>query len=278
MCVLADAPLDAVESCPAPQLIDQIKVLQVNLNKSNAAQLELSIPLRKERDFICLITEPATIRNRLAGIPKSYNVIPEARENSPRAAIYTSKTVQIHKIASLRHRDLAVDIIKIGGCSTAIISAYMDIKNIPIPEHLVKAIEYCKCKGYGILLGVDTNSHSKLWGNETNQRGKKWEQFIEDEELVVHNTGRIPTFESKIGKSCIDITCSFRLPTRISDWRVLRSYNGTDHNSIHYTLEQAKIMIPACRLYKKANWDTFKEVLRTADISIPSKMTEAKTG
>ena len=163
-------PLAAMESCPAPQVINRVRVLQVNLNKSNSAQLELSVQLRKERDFICLLTEPATIRNRLSGIPKSYNVLPEDRSNSPRAAIYTSKTVEIHEIASLRHRDLVVGIVKIGGKITAIISAYMDIKNNPITEQLTAAVDYCKNKGYGILLGTDTNSHSKLWGNATNTK------------------------------------------------------------------------------------------------------------
>ena len=52
----------------------------------------------------------------------------------------------------------------------------MDIKNKPIADHLQTAIDYCKTKVYSILLTADTNSHSKIWGNETNTRGKKWEE------------------------------------------------------------------------------------------------------
>ena len=93
-----------------------------------------------------------------------------------------------------------------GTKQTAIISAYMDIEASPVSEQLQTAIDYCKSKGYSILLTADTNSHSKLWGNETNSRGKKWEDLIETEHLSVHNQVRIPTFARKIGKSIIDVT------------------------------------------------------------------------
>ena len=74
----------------------------------------------------------------------------------------------------------------------------MDIKNKPITDQLQTALDYCKSRGYSILLTADTNSHSKLWGNETNTRGKKWEELIEVEHLLMHNQGRIPTFESVV--------------------------------------------------------------------------------
>ena len=133
---------------------------------------ELTIELRKETHFICMITEPSVIRHRLSGIPNHYNTIPCQRENSPRAAIFTSKTIPIQEVSSLNTRDLAVGLVKYGNKQTAIISAYMDIKRNPVSDELMIAIEYCKKRGYSILLASDTNSHSKLWGNETNSRGK----------------------------------------------------------------------------------------------------------
>ena len=92
--------------------------------------------------------------------------------------------------------------------------------------------------------------------------------------MLVHNIGRIPTFESKIGKSIIDVTLSHRLPYSLENWRVLRSYNGTDHNTIQYSLKGMEIEIPAHRLYHKANWDQFTQILRDSHINIPSEMTE----
>ena len=113
---------------------------------------ELTINLRKETDFICMITEPSVIRHRLSGIPRHYNCIPTIKENSPRAAIFTSPSIHIQEISNLSHRDLAVGLIKCGTKQTAIISAYMDIKNKPITDQLKAALDYCKNRGYSCLL------------------------------------------------------------------------------------------------------------------------------
>ena len=125
----------------------------------------------------------------------------------------------------------------------------MDIKDKPITDQLQAALDYCKRRRYSILLTADTNSHSKIWGKLTNTRGRKWEDLIEVEHLLVHYQGRIPTFESKNRKSIIDVTLSYKLPYALEDWRVLRSYNGTDHNTIRYSLKGMKIEIPAHRQY-----------------------------
>ena len=57
-----------------------IKVIQINLNKSNSAMQEMTINLRKEVDFICMVTEPSVIRHRLSGIPRHYNSIPATKD------------------------------------------------------------------------------------------------------------------------------------------------------------------------------------------------------
>ena len=132
---------------------------------------ELTISLRNETHFICLVTEPSVIRHRLSGIPKHYNSIPSHKDNSPRAAIFTSPSIPIQVISNLSHRDLVVGLINCGGKQTAIISAYMDIKAKPVTEHLQTALEYCKSRGYSILLTADTNLY-------TNTNKKKSRPFF----------------------------------------------------------------------------------------------------
>ena len=90
---------------------------------------ELTINLRKETDFICMITQPSVIRHRLSGTPRHYNSIPTTKDNSPRAAIFTSPSIPIQEISNLSHRDLAVGLIKCGNKQTAIIYGYKSQSN-----------------------------------------------------------------------------------------------------------------------------------------------------
>ena len=166
--------------------IRKISILQINLNKAGAAQRELTLELKRENAFIALVTEPFCLRQKLSGIPKHYNTIPVERGGHPRCAIFSSPTIKLHEVTQFRSRDLVVGISNISGKKIAFISAYMDIKNVAISANLKEAIKYCKEKGYIILLGADTNSHSTRWGNEDNQRGRKWNEFIEDESLLLH--------------------------------------------------------------------------------------------
>ena len=80
---------------PHPELERPHVCMHINLNKSNSAMQELTISLRKETNFICMITEPSVIRHRLSGIPRHYNSIPTTKDNSPRAAIFTNSSIPI---------------------------------------------------------------------------------------------------------------------------------------------------------------------------------------
>ena len=107
-------------STEIPESLNQsknINVLQVNLNKSNSAMQELAIRLRKEINIICMITEPSVVRHRLSGIPRHYNSIPTLKDNSPRAAIFTSPSIPIQEISNLSQRDLVFDLIKLNTAS-----------------------------------------------------------------------------------------------------------------------------------------------------------------
>ena len=132
-----------------------------------------------------------------------------------------------------RHRDMAIGVIKLDGKSTVIISLYMDIKT-SVKDLISPALEYCQQHGYGLLIGSDTNAHHTDWGLETNECGKQLEALIDSYGLTIHNRGRLPTYECKLGSSIIDVTMSCRLPLKLENWRVNRKFNGSDHNTILY--------------------------------------------
>ena len=48
-------------------------------------------------------------------------------------------------------------------------------------------MNFVKPRGYTLLLRIDRNCHSTLYGRETNHRGEKWEDFISNHKLVVED-------------------------------------------------------------------------------------------
>ena len=102
------------------------------------------------------------------------------------------------------------------------------------------AIAFAKEKKFSVILGMDSNSHSELYGYSTNKRGEDLEDFIFSNNLRVENTGKIPTFESHIGKTIIDVTLTYDLPLLMLGWKVDREYNGSDHNTITASLGREK--------------------------------------
>ena len=56
-----------------------------------------------------------------------------------------------------------------------------------------------------------------MWGHETNPRGSKFEDFIQDHDLQLHNAGKDFTFECKTGKSVIDVTLSRNLKLKVEN-------------------------------------------------------------
>ena len=170
---------------------------------------------------------------------------------------------------------MAIGMIKLDGKSTVIISLYMDIKT-SVQNLIAPALEYCQRHGYGMLIGMDTNAHHTDWGLNTNDRGRELEAIIDNHNLVIHNRGRLPTYECKLGSSIIDVTMSSRLPMRVDNWRVNRSFNGSDHNTIQFQLVIDTIELPEHRNYDKADWVQFSEELKQITFHTPIQVTQKK--
>ena len=147
-----------------------ILVVQVNLNKTHAAHVELLNKINKMETYIALITEPYCYKKRLCIIPKGSNYLPQLRSGHPRACIFSNKNIKIHEINELKTRDTAVGLIKLEGKSTVIASIYLDITSAIEPT-LSPILDYSQRHGYSLLLGADTNAHHTDWGWETNGRG-----------------------------------------------------------------------------------------------------------
>ena len=116
--------------------------------------------------------------------------------------------------------------------------AYLDITLLHfIPPSLHKVLQYAEMKGFGIILGMDSNAHSTSFDPDTNKWGKDLDLFIAQYKLNIANCSHDPTSESRGAKTCIDITLSSHLVVSLYNWHFDRSYNGSDRNSICFTAD-----------------------------------------
>ena len=236
--------------------------MQLNLQHSKQAQLEINnwIDKQKQNSYIITIQEPYIYKGKPSLQPMTANKYTGAEKLSPRTAIYTSKAIQTWYLDQLSDRDTTVIVTKINRRTTLIASVYMDYHvNDPVVQpNLTKIMEYAKDKGYATMLCIDTNCHSTLNGNETNKRGEALEDFIANYKLEIENIGLQPTFKTKWGTSIIDLTLSKQLSVTIDRWEVSQDYNGSDYNTITFSLKTEKQSTKPEYQYHKADWETFK--------------------
>ena len=173
-----------------------IKVIQVNLNKAHGAQVELLNKINRLNSYLALVTEPYCYKKTLSIPPKNSVILPNKRDEHPRAAIFCSQDIKLNEISELKHRDMAVGVAKMDGKNTLIISLYLDIKFTVTPDFLINALKYAQHRGYSVLIGCDTNSHSTLWGKETNKRGEELEDLITEYGPVSYTHLTLPTIYS----------------------------------------------------------------------------------
>ena len=191
-----------------------IEVTQLNMQKARLAQIEILNKINKcKTPFIILAQEPYCYKSTLALLPQNTKTIPSDRSGNPRASITASNRLQMSEINELSHGDLAAGLITLEGKKTVIMSVYLDITQETVPEQLTKAISYCKSKRFSILIGIDTNAHSDVWGFTSNRRGNELLDYIIQEGLELHNKGKEYTYDCTTGESIIDLTLSWNLKT-----------------------------------------------------------------
>lgn len=95
-----------------------------------------------------------------------------------------------------------------------------------------------------IIVAGDFNARAAEWGMQsTNSRGRRIVEMIARVGLIVANTGNIPTLRRPGCEGTIpDITLvSERTANKITNWRVLEIYTGSDHQYISYSIKSEVI-------------------------------------
>ena len=222
-------------------LLDRINVqfCQINLGKRHEAMTNLNQKTSQGR-FIALMQEPniSTARgmNKVSGLDSQHAIY---HTNSPncRAAIYAHREIPLWMNHDLSDNDNAACLWvtkNITASRVLVISSYWDRFVLESPQILTKALNYASANNFEVLIGADTNAHSVLTGSDsTDARSQILENFIFKHNLDIVNHGSEHTFESHVGKSCIDVTLATpNLASQIRNWKV----DKTDNHSGHHTL------------------------------------------
>ena len=88
------------------------------------------------------------------------------------------KIIEAWYIEDLSNRDETVVMVVKLNRNEKLTSGNLDRNEDAVQPWLTQALDYATLHGYALLIGMDSNWHSELYGNKTNKRGKAIEEFI----------------------------------------------------------------------------------------------------
>jgi hypothetical protein len=198
---------------------NMVSCRQINLNKCKAATAMLgrSLLAFQNSPFLCFVQEPYMYNNQIVGLPSGcskylYNPPPGAPVRPVRAAICCPSSVHMWLLNEFATPDLAPCLWLTGSsdCPNVVVaSVYCDINKLVVSSQLEQLVAHCDLNSYPLVLAMDSNAHSPLWGSpDENSRGEFLEEFLVEHGMFVHNTGNVSTFVAPTGSSIIDLTVS----------------------------------------------------------------------
>ena len=260
--------------------IDFLPFIQLNMHRATAAAVLLNIQLL-EKKAICMLTEPCTAFNKVSQVPASHACVPPITlDDRPRAAIYIPKNISFVHVEQLSNIDCAVALVDTVNGKIVLASVYLDYNKAVVQDWLDKLVKFAEDRRLPIIMAFDSNAHSQLYGPDTNDRGKEFEDFILQNGLTVENRGNSPTYHAfRHGENIdthIDVTLTKGL-VPLHNWRVHdSSFNASDHHTITWSLPMEIQPRPLIRPWKTAKWDVFTKEVDDYDFHIPEVLNTRK--
>ena len=230
---------------------------------------------------ILLVQEPYLYKEKpLIRIP---NYILHFGGKNSRAALAVPKNLKTFFVKDISDRDTtAVLFEEDSSCDNKpilLVSAYLDILDRRvISSGLANIGEFSLKNKIPVVLGIDSNAHSSLWGcGDNNHRGDILEEWILEQKLRVVNVGTTPTFVTIRASSIIDVTLvSDDMAAKITNWRVNKEYQFSDHRRLEFELDCNPCRKILTRNFKKGNWKLFRTILkRNPDWSPPIRWSKS---
>ncbi|KAF6213250.1 hypothetical protein GE061_010968 [Apolygus lucorum] len=247
------------------------RCVQINLQHSRVVTACLNEYIVKENIGIAALQELYCIKHSIAGINKEWRIFSTGRDRKRAAVLISDPKIDGVLLSDLSDEDfVAVEVSLVGGFSCIFVSAYFDITR-DIEIDLFKMARVLERAGRRrVIMCIDTNSRSAAWYDTvTNRRGKDLEEFLAEGSLVVINydDGQ-PTFETRNGKSRIDLTiCNWAMLRYVSQWANKGSEEVTsDHKTLAFVLGNAdgdgrlNHVLPRYNM-KEADWLLFRREL-----------------
>ena len=142
--------------------------VQLNMHNASLAAVQLSQRLGEDH-ALAFISEPYTAFGKIVTLPLGYTIFPQVpMDPAPRAGLVIPNHLPAVFLPQFSNRDSAAALITIGLHKYLVLSGYCDITMDPIQSWLVDATRYVEAHGYKMVVGLDTNAHSGLFGPQDN--------------------------------------------------------------------------------------------------------------
>jgi hypothetical protein len=250
----------------------QIRCWQINLQHSKHAVASVTADAAvQQTNLLILGQEPHLVKDRVSLKIKGFDVLSFGTKS--RAFIAGHRKLNLKPLGIISDPDTAVALIE-GEQNVLIASLYLDI-NQDINAQLSKLQEIrnlAREKSFAMILGLDSNAHSPLWGEATtNPRGEALEEWLMmNDDLIICNDGLEHTFVSTRAKSFIDITLTNKVEL-IRNWKVNTTFQFSDHRRIEFDVN-FQVEIKLTRNFGKANWSLFQSILDSTHWIEPETM------
>ena len=246
------------------------KVWQINLHHSKLASDNLASEVAKmAKPPIILIQEPYLYKDKVKLNLINYNLFHKPKSRSLIAIPCAIKSFFLNSISD---RDTVSVLLTEGNNSIILASVYLDILDDKVISCGLEYIsKYSSDSSIPMILGLDSNAHSTLWGcEEDNKRGETLEEWILLHNLAIKNKGKVPTFVTTRAETIIDITLvSDIIANKITNWNVNKEYQFSDHRRIEYTLEFSTKNVVYTRNFRTTNWEHFRDILKGKSKWVP---------
>ena len=232
-----------------------ILVIQINLHHSKVAMSTLDRMLDECTEAVVLAQEPYLLKGQVSGLAGGIQVH-QAPGPKPRAAIFV-KNVNLWPCYSLSDADSVTCLGQLGNGSGLVYvnSSYCAGDIMEVPKALEATADKARQDSKGLVVGMDSNAHSRVWGHKDDQRGEMILEFMAKYGLLLQNNDKEITFCSPLGSTVIDLTMTNMV--NITNWRVMEKDLGSDHKGISFQIPLSKPKVRRRWAYRKAKWTSF---------------------